>query len=102
MDHTLTSGLAVSPELPGRPDQSSSCPVPSLRAGATTLAVLPCCRGATSRTLMPELYDNLPEVPLPLELVALCMLRVLSRKGHEGKLDSTSEPPPRLPKTSWY
>ena len=45
---------------------------------------------------MPELYTGLPEIPLPLELVALCMLRVLSRKGHEGKLDATSESRPAL------
>ena len=40
---------------------------------------------------MPELYEDLPIFPLPLELIALCMLRILNRKGHEGKLDAASE-----------
>ena len=28
---------------------------------------------------------------MPLEFIALCMLRVLSRKGHEGKLDAAGQ-----------
>jgi hypothetical protein len=28
-------------------------------------------------------------MPFPLELVALCMLRVIVRKDHEGRLDAS-------------
>ena len=68
--------------------------------GSSSVAVLPCCRGTNSRTVMPELYADLPEFPMPLELIALCMLRVLSRKGHEGKLNATGESPPLVPDDS--
>jgi hypothetical protein len=56
-------------------------------SNALTLAVVPVCTGTTSVTTHPELYTSLPELPFPLEFVALCMLRVLQRKKHEGNLD---------------
>ncbi|GAX84707.1 hypothetical protein CEUSTIGMA_g12129.t1 [Chlamydomonas eustigma] len=58
-----------------------------LDGGITTLGVILTCRGDTSRKVLPEIYAGLPEFPMPLELVALCMLRVLLRRNHEGKLD---------------
>lgn len=54
--------------------------------GATTMAVLPTCR-VLSFLQNSNIYDDLPELPFPLEMIALCMLRVLQRRVHEGGLN---------------
>lgn len=65
----------------------SRAPLPTL-TGAIAAAVVPQCGGTSSATTQPELYAALPRTPFPLEMVALCMLRTLRRKGHEGHLDA--------------
>jgi len=57
-------------------------------SGATTLALLPLASRPSSVDSMPHLYVGLPKLPMPLEMVALCMLRVLMREQHEGDLDA--------------
>lgn len=42
---------------------------------STFMAVLPTCRGESTRSLYPALYQGLPELPFSLEMVALCMHR---------------------------
>ncbi|KAJ9533054.1 hypothetical protein QJQ45_018151 [Haematococcus lacustris] len=60
-----------------------------LRAsGAVSLALVPVVCGPSSMQLQPELYHGLPDTPFPLELVALCLARVVGRTQHEGKLDA--------------
>lgn len=74
-------------------------------AGATTVAVLPICTTqppAESGALIPEnnqaiaapqqqQQQSILALPFPLELVALCMLRVLQRQSHEGGLDANTK-----------
>ena len=52
------------------------------------MAILPTCLGTSSLSTHPDLYLGLPALPFPLEMVALCMLRTLQRKKHEGGLDA--------------
>lgn len=93
---SFLTGLSSSPCLQPQPriTRLTSCTplLPPLLLlsfeGASTLAVLPCCTGTTSQDLFPQLYQGVPDLPWPLELVALCMLRVLNRRKHEGKLDA--------------
>jgi len=59
-----------------------------MAAGALTAAVVPVCVGTSSATTQPQLYADLPPLPFPLELVALCMLRTITRRDHVGKLDA--------------
>jgi hypothetical protein len=54
-------------------------------AGAVTMAVVPVVRG----TPRADVGVDYPQLPFPLELVALCMMRVLDRRNHEGKLDAS-------------
>ncbi len=54
-------------------------------AGIGSLALVPTASGVTSRCppcaqRYPDLYAGVPDLPFPLELVALCMLRTLRRK----------------------
>ncbi len=65
------------------------CLIPhgTLVAGAATLAIVPLVTGTTSAESHPDLYAGIPDLPFPLELITLCMLRTLTRKNHEGKLD---------------
>lgn len=53
------------------------------------MAVVPTAAGTTTAVTRPELYGPLPDLPFPLELLALCMARTLTRKGHEGALDAS-------------
>jgi hypothetical protein len=56
--------------------------------GATSIAVLPTCTvGPSTQQQQQQQPANAPQLPFPLELLALSMLRVLQRKGHEGQLD---------------
>ncbi len=54
-------------------------------AGAVTVAVVPSWLGEP----LEDVGVACPELPFPLELVALCMLRTLQRKNHEGGLDAS-------------
>lgn len=60
-------------------------------AGATTVAVLPTCtvNSASDTQRQQQQPFNIPQLPFPLELVVLAMLRVLLRRSHEGGLDGT-------------
>jgi len=62
-------------------------------SGAVAVAVLPVCSGTSSATTQPQLYADLPRLPFPLELLALCMLRTIRRKGHTGNLDAQPRAP---------
>lgn len=57
---------------------------PDSHTGAVMLALVPTVTGVTSVTVHPELYTDLPPLPFTLELVALCMLRTLTRERHEN------------------
>ncbi|KAG2429799.1 hypothetical protein HXX76_010583 [Chlamydomonas incerta] len=66
--------------------------------GVATLALVPVVAGASTASAPApahagaDLYGGLPDLPFPLELVALCMMRTLQRKNHEGGLDGASAP----------
>ncbi len=53
--------------------------------GAVTVAVVPSWRGTPAQ----DVGVAYPDLPFPLELIALCMLRILQRKNHEGGLDAS-------------
>ena len=50
-----------------------------------TVAVVPSWRGTPQQ----DVGVACPDLPFPLELIALCMLRTLLRKNHEGQLDAS-------------
>uniref|UniRef100_A0A7S0V1F6 tRNA ligase phosphodiesterase domain-containing protein n=1 Tax=Polytomella parva TaxID=51329 RepID=A0A7S0V1F6_9CHLO len=57
---------------------------------AATVAIIPTFKGKCSwdsHALTSKYYRTLSKYPFPLEQIALCMSRVLSRENHEGKLD---------------
>ena len=56
---------------------------------AATASILPSCSGPDSSSTLAHLYQGLPDVPFPLELIALCMMRTLKRVKHEGNLDAS-------------
>ncbi|KAF5835398.1 hypothetical protein DUNSADRAFT_7483 [Dunaliella salina] len=64
-----------------------------LPAGAVAVAVVPVCSGTSSAATQPQLYADLPRLPFPLELLALCMLRTITRRGHAGNLDAQAPNP---------
>ncbi|GLC34248.1 hypothetical protein PLESTF_000823000 [Pleodorina starrii] len=64
--------------------------------GVASLALVPVVAGpSTLSSPAPsygDLYGGLPDLPFPLELVALCMMRTLKRRNHEGGLDGEKAP----------
>ncbi|KAF6265093.1 hypothetical protein COO60DRAFT_1697947 [Scenedesmus sp. NREL 46B-D3] len=58
------------------------------KSGATSIAVLPTC--SVDASTQQQQPPNAPQLPFPLEFLALSMLRVLQRSGHEGGLDSSA------------
>ncbi|KAG2437038.1 hypothetical protein HYH02_011301 [Chlamydomonas schloesseri] len=73
--------------LKGLPGVATLALVPVVRGPSTASAPAPAHQAAGA-----DLYGGLPDLPFPLELVALCMMRTLQRKNHEGGLDGASAP----------
>ncbi|GFR51490.1 hypothetical protein Agub_g13851, partial [Astrephomene gubernaculifera] len=74
--------------VPAPPGNIARALEPLRGTGITSLALVPVVAGPSSASspapAHADLYAQLPDLPLPLELLALCMSRALRRRNHEG------------------
>ncbi|EFJ47227.1 hypothetical protein VOLCADRAFT_92267 [Volvox carteri f. nagariensis] len=90
----VTVSVADKNLVPSPPGNINRALEPLKGTGVASLAIVPVVAGPSTLS-MPEygdLYGGLPDLPFPLELVALCMLRTLKRRNHEGGLDGEKAP----------
>ncbi|GIM05298.1 hypothetical protein Vretimale_9759, partial [Volvox reticuliferus] len=82
--------------VPSPPGNIARALDPMKGTGVASLAIVPVVAGPSTRTAPApahaDLYGDLPDLPFPLELVALCMMRTLKRRNHEGGLDGEKAP----------
>ncbi|GIL53591.1 hypothetical protein Vafri_9205 [Volvox africanus] len=82
--------------VPSPPGNIARALEPIKGTGVASLAIVPVVAGPSTWTAPApahlDLYGGLPDLPFPLELVALCMMRTLKRRNHEGGLDGEKAP----------
>ncbi|GLI67104.1 hypothetical protein VaNZ11_011309 [Volvox africanus] len=82
--------------VPAPPGNTARALEPIKGTGVASLAIVPVVAGPSTRTAPApahaDLYGGLPDLPFPLEFVALCMMRTLKRRNHEGGLDGEKAP----------
>ncbi|EFJ47228.1 hypothetical protein VOLCADRAFT_105196 [Volvox carteri f. nagariensis] len=92
----VTVSVADKNLVPSPPGNINRALEPLKGTGVASLAIVPVVAGPSTLSAPApgygDLYGGLPDLPFPLELVALCMLRTLKRRNHEGGLDGEKAP----------